>query len=306
MALLPPPNLKLKPPPAATPSKDAAPAWAGTAAASKRGAVTELRDLLRTMESLPSNPSVAMRVLWVADDPRASASELANTLELDPALTAKVLRIANSAYYSPAARATNVPRAVVTIGFATVQALAAAAVTGLDDAAQLPDGFWAHSAQVAHATGLVARHFGVGSNDAFAAGLLHDLGEGVMCRIAPEVWAEVEESTETGTVERLEVERERFGVTHPEVVDRILRAWHLPETLCSAVGTHHGAQSQTPLACALRAGMALAKLVCDDLDDAEEEALRSQLNDAEITDEFIEKVSGRLATETAALAESFQ
>src|SRR5690606_33474668 len=133
----------------------------------RRKAAGELEALLATMDAFPSNPSVAMRVLWIADDPRATAPLLANTLEQDPALTARVLRIANSAYFSPGSRVTNVPRAVVTVGFATVRALAAGAVTGLDDGGRLPEDFWEHSAQVAHATGLVARQLGVGANDAF-------------------------------------------------------------------------------------------------------------------------------------------
>lgn len=258
------------------------------------------------MDAFPSNPSVAMRVLWIADDPRATAPLLANTLEQDPALTARVLRIANSAYFSPGSRVTNVPRAVVTVGFATVRALAAGAVTGLDDGGRLPEDFWEHSAQVAHATGLVARQLGVGANDAFAAGLLHDLGEGIMCRTAPDVWAEVEEATEKDTTERLDLERDRFGHDHAEVAGRILRAWHLPESLSDAVRTHHLAEPANALGRALACGAAFASLVCDEREEEEREAALERLEAEGITADFVERVGPRLAEETAALAESFR
>jgi putative nucleotidyltransferase with HDIG domain len=258
------------------------------------------------MDAFPSNPSVAMRVLWIADDPRATAPLLANTLEQDPALTARVLRIANSAYFSPGTRVTNVPRAVVTVGFATVRALAAGAVTGLDDGQRLPERFWEHSAEVAHATGLVARHFGVGANDGFAAGLLHDLGEGIMCRTAPDVWAEVAEATATDTPERLEVERERFGADHAEVAERILRAWHLPESLSDAVRSHHLPHPSNALGRALSCGSAFAAIVCEDLDEQQVEAAMAHLDAEGITADFVERVGPRLAEETAALAESFR
>jgi len=276
------------------------------AATSPKGAAGELEALLAQMDAFPANPSVAMRVLWIADDPRATAPLLANTLEQDPALSAKVLRIANSAYFSPGARVTNVPRAVVTVGFATVRALAAGAVTGLDDGQGLPERFWEHSAQVAHATGLVARHFGVGANDAFAAGLLHDLGEGVMCRTAPDVWSEIAAWTATGTPDRLESERERFGADHTEVGGRILRAWHLPDELSDAVRSHHDTTPANPLGRALACGAAFAALVCEELDDERSEAAMARLDREGISADFVDRVGPRLAEETAALAESFR
>lgn len=268
-------------------------------------AVHDLEQLLSAMEEMPSNPSVALRALWVADDPRANAPELANALELDAALTARLLRVANSAYYSRGSRVTNVPRAVVTVGFATVQALAAAAVTGLDDTATLPSGFWDHSAQVAHGSGLLARHFGVAANDAFAAGLLHDLGEGVMCRIAPNVWAELETATSADSPERLQMELDLFGATHDRVGERILRAWHLPDSLCDTVGTHHQ-QSDNPLVTVLTAGARFASLACGELTGSEASAAEEALSSMGITSEFIAKVGPRLASEAKALASAFK
>ncbi len=258
------------------------------------------------MESLPANPSIAMRVLWLVDDPRMDAPSLATSIELDPMLTARLLRVANAAFYSPRSRVTNVSRAVVSVGFATVQALAAASVSGIDEDAELPDRFWQHAAEVAHAASLVARHFGVGANDAFAAGLLHDMGEAVMCRIDPVAWKELAAYTPVYSEERLAAEREVFGESHVEVVAHILRAWHLPETLTAAVGAHHAEGSPTPLAGALTCGAAFADLVCGHPSPERLEWARHQLETAGVGQEFVERVGPRLVEETAALAEAFE
>lgn len=264
-----------------------------------------LAKLLEAMEALPANPSIAMRVLWLIDDPRVDAASLSTSIELDPTLTARLLRVANAAYYSPRSRVTNVSRAVVSVGFATVQALTAAAVTGIDDETPLPDRFWEHAAQVAHGASLVARHFGVAANDAFAAGLLHDMGEAVMCRIDADAWMSLAAVTAPDSSERMSAERTVFGESHVDVVERILRAWHLPETLVNAVGGHHGDEAASPLAGALTCGAAFADLVCGHPSEERLVWAEELLEKAGVGEEFVERVGPRLLEETAALAEVF-
>src|SRR3546814_17465962 len=92
------------------------------------------------IEAMPSHPSVPLRILWLADDPRSSSSDLAKAVELDPALTARLLRMSNSAYYSLRTPVTNVSRAITVLGFSTVRSMAAAATAGLDDGSELPAG----------------------------------------------------------------------------------------------------------------------------------------------------------------------
>jgi putative nucleotidyltransferase with HDIG domain len=264
----------------------------------------EMEELLSAMEAMPSNPSVAMRVLWIADDPQTNTPALATTIELDPALSARLLRIANAAFYSRGSRVTSVGRAVISVGFATVQALAAAAVSGLDENARVPADFWGHAATVAHASSLVARHFDTGANEAFAVGLLHDIGEGVMCQIDPDGWTEIEQ-TPAGTPVRLAAERQHFGATHVDVASRILRAWHLPDPLVTAVASHHGTGGApvSPLSETVVCGEAFAELVCGGESGPRAETARRTLHQAGVTSSFIERVGPRLTEETAALAE---
>src|SRR3546814_11723636 len=92
------------------------------------------------IEAMPSHPSVPLRILWLADDPRSSSSDLAKAVELDPALTARLLRMSNSAYYSLRTPGTNVSRAIPILGFPTVRSIVAADPRGLDNGPEPPAG----------------------------------------------------------------------------------------------------------------------------------------------------------------------
>jgi putative nucleotidyltransferase with HDIG domain len=304
MALLPPPSRTASSSPAPPGAGAVATLEAPDAALADSDVQLEMEALLAAMEAMPSNPSVAMRVLWIADDPQTNTPALATTIELDPALSARLLRIANAAFYSRGSRVTSVGRAVISVGFATVQALAAAAVSGLDENARVPAAFWDHAATVAHASSLVARHFDAGANEAFAAGLLHDIGEGVMCQIDPDGWTTIE-TTPADSPERLAAERAHFGATHVEVASRILRAWHLPDPLVVAVASHHGSGGVplSPLAETVVCAEAFAELVASGGTGPRAVAARQTLHAAGVTDSFIERVGPRLTEETSALAE---
>src|SRR3546814_17745491 len=137
------------------------------------------------IEAMPSYPSVPLRILWLADDPRSSSSDLAKAVELDPALTARLLRMSNSAYYSLRTPVTNVSRAITVLGFSTVRSMAAAATAGLDDGSELPAGFWDHAAATAHATHLVAPRYMVPGGAGLPLGLLPTLRTAPPCRPHP-------------------------------------------------------------------------------------------------------------------------
>jgi HD-like signal output (HDOD) protein len=153
-----------------------APATSGTGTA----LATSVEHLLDAMDRLPSQGNIALRVLWMADDPTTTLSHLARAVESDPVLVARLLHLANSAYYSPRNPIANAERAITLLGFATVRTLATIVACGLGSAAPVPQGFWQHGASVANAAQLIAWRFGVPTGDAFTLGLLHDLGRGLL------------------------------------------------------------------------------------------------------------------------------
>src|SRR3546814_15714202 len=101
---------------------------------------------------MPSHPSVPLRILWLADDPRSSSSDLAKAVELDPALTARLLRMTNSAYYSLRTPATNSSRAITVLGFSNVRQMAADATPGPDAGSEHPAALWDHATAHANAS----------------------------------------------------------------------------------------------------------------------------------------------------------
>jgi putative nucleotidyltransferase with HDIG domain len=202
-----------------------------------------LEALLDEMEQLPMGPSTAMRVLWVAASHRSSAQELGEVVASDPALTTRVMRMANSPYYGLGGRVGSSAFAVTVLGFETVRALAVLAAVVGDGELTLPEGFWIHSALVSSAAGLLADRCGVPRPDAFSLGLLHDLGRALLHRLDERLDGGTgfggSESADPNLDGTLEAETGRFGADHAEVAARLLASWRFPADFCNAVRHHH-------------------------------------------------------------------
>lgn len=190
------------------------------------------RSLVRSMEKLTANPTTALEVMWACDDPASTARSVGDASELDPVLTAKLLKLANSAMYSLRIPVTNAHRAVAVLGFSTVRAMAALAAGG-EHFRRVPQGFWEHSGAVSAAARSLAHHIGTSADDAFSLGLLHELGIPLLEGLQPGGWDIV--SARGGG---REVELEVFGLTHEVAAADVFRAWRLPETIVEAVHDH--------------------------------------------------------------------
>jgi putative nucleotidyltransferase with HDIG domain len=259
----------------------------------------QIESLLQAMEELPSHPTVALRVLWLVDDPSSDVTRLAKTVELDPLLSARLIRISNSAFYSLRTPVTNVPRAIAALGFATVRSLAASAACGLSDEDTAVEGnFWAHAAAVANASQLLAGRYGVPSSDAFALGLMHDLGEALLQRAVPAAWSQLGERV---TPQR---ELEVLGITHAEAGARVLEAWKFPAPFCEAIANHHHSLSprETPITRCLIAAEMVANLAEGQLSIAKSDAARMILSLEGIEGDALERIIARVQHETTALS----
>lgn len=206
--------------------------------------------LIEELERLPSEPSVAMRVVWIAEDPLSSADDLADAVVADPSLTARVLKLANSAYYGLSGRVGNVGFAVRIIGFPTLRAMAAATASGLFAPGErvAPAGFWEHGLAVATAASKLADRVGIRSADAFSLGLLHDLGATLLYRTDPDRFEDVVRQSMHDRVPLRELERKGFGISHDEAAARVFTAWRFPDAFVAAVQAHHDAldRASTP------------------------------------------------------------
>jgi HD-like signal output (HDOD) protein len=220
-------------------------------------------ELVGRLCDLPSQPTTALRVLWLADDPKCSARKLGDAVAADPALTTKALRLANSPYYGFSSRVSSAHFAVTILGTATIRSLAAMAASGLDSShLVVPDWFWRHSAAAAAGCALLAPRFGVRPGDGFSLGLLHDLGIALFCQGDSE-YASVR--TEFGAA--LD-EHERYGMDHGEAGAKVMAAWNFPAEFVEAVALHERGGSTFGLSQLLTAGDMLANLALEVAEDA--------------------------------------
>jgi len=208
---------------------------------------TETNDLIAEVTQLPVQPGAAMRLLWMLEDPRTSAADLGRLIESDPSLSTQVIRLANTAFYGLSGKVSSAWRAVTVLGLATVRALATTAAFDLfsEKGRSVPDDFWPHSVTSAAAAASLARRVGIQSNEAFSAGLLHDLGTALVFRRAPRRYdAMVEHRGLDRTLTLLDAERAEFGVTHAEVGAAALGVMRFPVELVEAIGAHHDDPAQ--------------------------------------------------------------
>ena len=219
---------------------------------------------------LPAQPVAALRVLELVEHPNASAAELARLIEMDPSLSARVIRLANAPYYGLARRVSSASRAVVLLGFSTVRALAVSAACSLiiENGRQGPAGYWAHSIATASAASLVARHAGSAPSDAFSAGLLHDVGTALLYRYDPEAHAAMLTRVRAGT-DLAKAERETFGRTHQEAGAEVLDVWRFPDDFVHAVADHHSPPTsiRTTLGKLVAAGEAISASLAGSFDE---------------------------------------
>jgi HD-like signal output (HDOD) protein len=220
-------------------------------------------DLLRNLEDLPAQQAVALRVLHVGGDPRSSSTDLAAAVMGDPVITAQVIKLANSAYYGLSGRIATVAFAVTVVGFASIRSIVAAFAAGaLGDDAEVPDRFWERTVAAAASSSIVGASIGAPCPESFSIGLLHDLGDFLLFRAAPEAHAEVHARVgHWDCTRRAILERRLFGMDHGEALGSSLAAWSFPEELVAAMSGHAAAHRLSPpLERVLVGGQAVAGL----------------------------------------------
>ncbi len=200
----------------------------------------EIGELLRNAR-LPSPSPVVLTLYDVLEG--GDAEEIANTIASDPALAARLLRLANSAFYGPPPVAT-VREAVVRVGTLEVAALVLATEVmrifyGIPEGRFSMQSFWAHSLQTACLSRVLARSASVPSPEPlWVCGLLHDIGRLLLARQVPLEYGEVLDRVEAGTP-LVDAEQAILGFTHAQVGAALLRAWRLPEVLAQCAAQHH-------------------------------------------------------------------
>lgn len=205
-----------------------------------------LDEVVDKTTDLPALPAATLAVMRESQSANATAHSVAKYLSQDQALTARVLRLANSAYYGMQRRISSPDEAVVILGMRAVRNLAMIASTyhwmdkPMKGYGLQPHEFWEHSLSTAVAAQLIANNVSPSNSDlAFTCGLLHDLG-----KVALSAWLENRSFTLTAIAAKLDLtieqaERRVLGFDHQEVGGRMAERWNLPRSIVEAVHFHH-------------------------------------------------------------------
>ncbi len=206
-----------------------------------------VKEVVDSVDELVSLPEAYVKINKLLDDPETRAADLGNVISQDPALTARMLRIANSAFYGMSKEIDNVSKAVRVIGMQKIHDLVLAtsvtkAFDGLPNDLVTMKDFWTHSiycALIAKALAVSCKH--ESGETLFAAGMLHDIGQLIIFNKLPEqahkvLMNAIENPTEP---EIYALEREFMGFDHCQVGGELARKWKLPKLLQACIEYHH-------------------------------------------------------------------
>ena len=203
---------------------------------------------------LASFPDIYYRIDKALRDPKSSAAHLAETISSDTSLAAKLLRLANSAFYGLPSKTDSITRAVTLIGTKEISTLALG-VLAIRYFKNIPQklinmkGFWTHSVACGFFASILAqRKIGLSEERFFIAGLLHDIGRLVMSMGLPKNMAYAVSQSRTTSTPLNEVEREVFGFDHTKTASLLMKKWEIPMTLENMLRYHHDpVKSPNPL-----------------------------------------------------------
>ncbi|MFT5534166.1 MAG: putative nucleotidyltransferase with HDIG domain [Burkholderiaceae bacterium] len=201
---------------------------------------------IQSVRDLPSPPLIVMELLNIVDQDNLDIAVLAGKVSQDMALTAKTLRLANSAYFATAIKVTTIHQAITLLGFQNVRTLITkAALTGC-----FPERtckgfdhtvFWRHSSASSAAAGILARHVGMHPDIAMTAALLHDIGRLVLVSCFPDEYARVlarYHDPEQGCA-LIDAERDILDIDHAEAGELLAISWNFSDTMRLAIAGHH-------------------------------------------------------------------
>jgi putative nucleotidyltransferase with HDIG domain len=180
------------------------------------------------------------------ENPNVSAAELAKVIKSDQSISTKVLKLVNSAFYGLSGKVGTICQGIVILGFNTVRNIILS-VSVFDLLPKNEDygefeiaKFWEHSIGCAVISKVFAQRLGLKDpEEAFIAGLLHDIGKVVIAKLFQEDFLTILKTTHKERVLFLDVEQEVLEITHSQVGGILAKHWKLPNNLTEAISFHH-------------------------------------------------------------------
>lgn len=204
-----------------------------------------VHEIVAKLDDLPTLPAVVYELNRIINDPMSSTGDVEKIMSNDLSLTAKVLRLANSAYYAIPGGVSSLQRAIAYIGYDTVNqlALSASIIKALDvkentgfDTRQ----FWKHSLGVAMASEVIANEVKYKTpSDLFTCGLVHDMGKIALLLITKEQFTDTIRYAGENRISLLEAEDTLDSARHTHIGFQLATKWRLPYQIQVSIANHH-------------------------------------------------------------------
>jgi len=207
--------------------------------------VSTVKDkILKDVESLPTFPENIIELQRLCRENDTTIDMISERIGRDPALTADVIKLSNSAGFVPGKKVSTIKEAVKIIGLKNLNLLLTASATRkiLDNKYKKFEVIWEHCVRVAHYSRQIAKHMSLGSlaDAAFISGLLHDIGKIVLLSADPDVINIISDITKNRQLRSSSILEEiSIGVSHAVIGGLIAQKWNFPEDLTKAIEYHH-------------------------------------------------------------------
>ena len=198
----------------------------------------QLEALFKQPQALPAIPKIVHELIDSFNNQDVSIDEIAKKLAADPVLSARLLRLANSAYYHVSRTIGTVNEALSMLGFVTVRTLVIS--SGLTGGYKAMPGmdlnkFWRYSLHTAAVSGWLAKKTGVNGDQAFTVALMHGIGQLVMHAAMPEQMLSIDKQASPLDCRRMAIESQSFGYNFAAVGAELARQWRFPVSFAEAI-----------------------------------------------------------------------
>lgn len=201
--------------------------------------------IINKIKNLPTLPDIVHKIVALVKDENTSARDLCRLISYDQAISLRLLKVANSAYYGFLRDIATVQHSIVILGFNEVKRLSLGIamfnfMKGASNATSLiMEEFWKHSLGCSLAAGIICKKVGVKSDIASTASLLHDLGKLVLDNLFSREYKIVLEKAKAEEASMVDVEKEILGFGHTDVGLWLSSSWKLPPSLILPIAYHH-------------------------------------------------------------------
>jgi len=203
-------------------------------------------NITENIKNIPSLPEIITKSIELMQDKNTSAATLSKIISNDIGLTARVLKLVNSAYYGFPKQISTIQQAITILGFTTIKGIILSASiykifsqNGTNNYFNYKN-FWKHSLLVATSSRILATETNINiKDDIFAAAFLHDIGKIIFAQYDRENYSKVYKSEFTTDKEYMKLEEKFCGLTHCEIANMVAYSWNLPEIFCDIITYHH-------------------------------------------------------------------